>query len=151
MLQSGQIYYIKNFNQGENSQKKNRYCVILTIREVDCAVIFHKVTSKTYCDSIELEPKGNIVNDKKDIFFFPKNIIIGKNGFFFKIDSYIHMGVWEVSEFAIEKFQEFESKLIDIMIDDWFNDLLYFIYKSDHIKQKYQVILEPELERLNNS
>ena len=117
MYQSGQIYYIKQFKQGVNSRVKNRYCVILTIREVDYAVIIHKVTTKAYCDPTVLNPRGNTIDSEKDIFFFPKKEIIGKNGFFFDLDSYIHMGVWNISEFPVEIFNSFESEFIDYMID----------------------------------
>ncbi len=110
MYQSGQIYYINNFKQGENSLPKNRYCVILTIREVEVAIIIHKVTSEPYCDSQKLIPRGNVVNEEKDIFYFPKEEVIGKKGFFFELDSYIHMGVWNVSEFTFDKFQGFDSE-----------------------------------------
>ena len=60
------------------------------------------------------------------------------------------MGVWNISEYSLEIFQDFDSEFIDDMVDDWLNDLVYFIYKSDHVKQKYQNILELELEQLNN-
>lgn len=149
MYKSGQIYYIKNFKQSENSLPKNRFVVILSIRKVDYAVIIHKVTSEPYCEAKLLKPKGNTVNDKTDIFFFPKNEIIGKNGFNFKMDSYIHMGVWNISDFSLEKFQSFDSNYCDELIDEWINDLLYFIYKSEHIKQKYVSLLEEELDKLN--
>ena len=149
MYQCGQIYYIKNFKQGDNSLPKNRFCVVITILDVSYAVIIHKVTSKPHCDSKILKPRGNTVDENKDIFFFPRNEIIGKNGFNFVIDSYIHMGVWNISQFSIEAFSNFDKQFIDDMLDDWLIDLIYFIYKSNHIKKKFIDILEPVLEKLN--
>ena len=149
MYRSGQIYYIKNFKQGDKSLPKNRYCIILTIKEPDLAIVFHKVTRKTYCDPQGLKPKGNIINTNIELFKFPKGEVIGKKGFYFDDDSYVHMGVWNISDFSLEKFESLESEYIDDLKDEWLNDLLYFIYKSDHIKQKYARLLEPELERLN--
>ena len=59
------------------------------------------------------------------------------------------MGVWNISEYTPDKFRLFEMEFKDDMLDDWLNSLIYFVYKNDHFKQKYQEILESELERLN--
>ena len=48
-----------------------------------------------------------------------------------------------------ESLGKFDADFVNDMIDDWLNDLIYFIYKSDHIKQKYVAVLEPVLEELN--
>ena len=149
MLQSGQIYYLRNFKESDGSPPKNRYCIILTIRKENYAVIFHKVTSQSYCDGCILKKGANYVNTSIELFYFPKNEIVGKNGFFFKLDSYVHMTVWNISDLLEEEFQSFTPILKDQMIDVLFNDLIYFIYKSKNIKQKYIKLLEPVLESLN--
>ncbi len=149
MISGGQIYHLTNFQQSDNSQPKNRYCVVLAVIADDSVIIFHKVTSVPYCDD-QLEKGGNTVNEKMDVFFFPKDWVIGVNGFQFSQDSYIHMGVWNISEMTIEKFQAFEHEYLDTLTSDVYNELLYFVYKSEHNRQKFEVVFEPILEKLNS-
>lgn len=142
MFSRGQIYYLINFKQSESSQEKNRYCIILDVTPEGDAIIFHKVTSKPIADPSLLKPGPNNVNGREDIFYFPAGQKIGKKDFSFPLDSYINMGTWNISKFSLEKFTSFEHRYEDDLIDEIFADLIYFIYRSKHLKGKYKPIFE---------
>ncbi len=61
------------------------------------------------------------------------------------------MGVWNISDWPVEKFTSFSQEFVDDLLDEIYNDLLYFIYKSDHIRQKYASVFELILEELNTN
>ena len=150
MFQGGQIYYLTDFKESPGGEPKNRYCIVLSVVDDGRIIVFHKVTSEPYCDKNSLKFGGNKVDENKDVYFIPKGMIVGKNGFSFDRDSYVHMGVWNISEWSSEKFLSFNHELKDELLDETYNNLLYFIYRSDHKRQKYETIFEPILEELNN-
>ena len=151
MYDSGQIYYLHNFQDTPKAQQKNRYCIILDVIRNGTALLLHKTTTQVYGFlSGSLKEGGNIVNDYTDAFFIPKNKAIGKEkGFSFSRDSYIYVGTWRVSEIHLDEFNKFEKDYLDTMDDDLLNDLVYFIYQSKHVRHRIRDLLGNTLEKLN--
>jgi hypothetical protein len=147
MYQRGQLYHLTNFQESPGSKPKDRYCIILEVMADEISIVFHKFTSQEYGFKKGTLVEGkNSIDDFSDVYFIPKNKVIGVKGFKFSLDTYLYLGVWNVSKLTISDFEKFKPKYIDNLASDIYEDLLYFVYKSNQIKINIKEILEKTCE-----
>lgn len=149
MYQRGQLYYLNNFQETPGSKPKPKYCIILDVVEGGVSIVFHKFTSQEYgFEKGSLKEGKNSIDETDDVYFIPKDKVIGVKGFMFPLDTYLYIGVWNVSNLSITVFEKYRPKYIDDLQSDIYEDLLYFIYKSKHVKLKIKLILEKTCEEV---
>ena len=152
MLSERNIIHINDYDY-ENGQKlKGRYFIILH-NENGLSIIITGITTRDRIPD-KFQP---LIDDKRCIkhdddfvhcYFFPKDKMIGENGFCFKKNSFIYMGqnIKEIeTDYILNKY---DKKIIfkDKVEIKEFYELIYCVYKSKYIKNKFTRLFEKKLK-----
>jgi hypothetical protein len=108
-------------------------------------------TSQQYVDDKNLK-KGAIEQGFTKGYFFPKNEVIGKNNrFSFKLNTFVlfRSNVFKESINAIlRKYPKSNITVLDTLLDQEFQNLIYAMYKSDTLPPYIENIFEKLLDEI---
>lgn len=146
MLTSGNILHIKDFEFSDGSIK-DKYLIVICYKDKDC-VIVSLPSTQIYINQEDIKC-GCISTDTKHCYHFPANKVIGKNGFFFPIDTFLYFSQLKpiAEENMMKKYINTQkAKLLDSIINDEYKELVYCAYKGKQISKRIKLILEKHLE-----
>jgi hypothetical protein len=143
----GDLIHIENYQLP--SEVKNKYFIVL-YRNNEESIVVAMTTSKVYIRE-EFKIPGIIKTDSQHLYFIPKNKIIGRNGFYFKKDTFIltfNNAFNTDIELLKSTYSEIEIKCK--LLDSEFLEIIYCFYKSPYVSKRHKRMLEPIIEDLSN-
>jgi hypothetical protein len=152
MLSERNIIHIDDYDFGNGQKLKGRYFIILH-NENGLSIILTGITTRDRIpDKFQplIDNKRCIKHDYDFVhcYLFPKDKMIFENGFFFKKNSFIYIGqnIIEIETDHILNKYDKKIKLKDKIEIDEFFELIYCIYKSKYIKNKFTILFEKKLK-----
>lgn len=149
------IVLIKNFDfERPGSTPKDKFIIIL-FQTDDEAIIAPLTTSKDRVPDEHKTKRCIHVHGGADIhcYYIPKKLTIGRSGFQFVKDTYIHINPSNLKRRSLTALKtKYEitgaAELKDALIDGEYSDFLYCMYKSRHVPRGVKRAMEPVIERL---
>lgn len=149
MFDRGNILYIENYQLSSN-KLKNKYLLVLENLDNE-AIIISLPTSQQYLDQVNIK-KGAIEQGQTKGYHFPKNDIVGKNGFSFDLDTYVlfRSNVFKESiDVLLSKYPSNDITIKDTLTDKEYRDLIYAMYKSGTLRPNIEDLFETILDSIS--
>lgn len=154
MFSERNIIHINDFDF-ENGKKppKGRFLIIL-LNNKNLSVVLSGITKRDRIPA-KHKPISNPCIRKEDNvhgYLFPKNKIIGENGYKMKFNSYVYMGRNIMSKEIGYLENKYKNKITikDKLCEVEYYNLIYCVYKSKYITKDVFRILEEKLENYYN-
>ena len=131
---------------------KDKYMLVLLKTSTD-AIIAPLATSKDFIPDNHKDVRCIVDGPSRlHCYCIPKELPIGKKGFFFPRDTYIqvqgNLMKRSVSDLEKRYLGNGAASLLDELTDSEYCDLLYCIYKSQFVPRGIRKAIEPIIEQL---
>ena len=154
MFSPPNILLIQKFDfEREGAEPKDKFLIIL-FQTAEDAIIAPLTTSQDHVPD-KYKNKRCIKDDPSCIhcYFIPKSIVIGRNGFFFIKDTYVHINPANLKRRSIsdlkKRYQDTGlASLKDKLTDNEYSDFLYCVFKSQHVPRGIRRAMEPIIAKL---
>ena len=139
----GSILFVKDYQLP--TSVKDKFFIVVAVTEQNITLM-SMTTSQIYFDNSLI--KHGIIEDRNlSVYCFPKNKVIGKNGFSFNKDTIISHR-WNVHEFSAELFATLNIEYKDCLISEEIVNLIYSFYSYAGIPKKHKQLFEKILFEL---
>ena len=143
MFELGSILLVKNYQLP--TKVKDKFFIVIGI-ENEQITLMSMTTSQIYFDP-SLIKHGTIKDRDMSIYCFIEKKVIGKNGFFFRQNTFIsHRS--NIFSFSIEKIKSLTIEYMDCLTKEEAIDLIYSFYSYAGIPKRYKSIFEKILHKL---
>ena len=151
MYSQKNIVYVLKYDFENGQTIKPRYLIVIDNDDMT-SLVLSLITSQDYIPDSLLQ-HGCINEPDRNIHchVFLKETIIGENGFYFPLNSFIYISSSSVfnidSQKLIQKYQD-NVEVKDRLTDEEFSNLIYCIYKSKYISRGIKKRIEITLQKL---
>ena len=148
------ILLIQKFDfEKEDAEPKDKFLIVL-FQVGEDAIIAPLTTSQDYLPDY-YKNKRCVKDDPSCIhcYYIPKALVIGRNGFAFIKDTYIHINPANLKRRSVLDLKKrYEAtgmaSLKDALTDAEYCDFLYCVYKSKHVPRGIRSAMEPIIGQL---